>query len=167
LQVELGCTKGKLDISYVVTLYPLSMATAVIVRNTGTKPVELTSAMLSHIKFDKRGGTAVEGLRGCPYCSHPPPAAGFSLLSPAEAMKREDPGWFFGGGEEPRQGVWTVEEDQYTILKKKVSRVYAAPPEERKKRIYSTAPSKFTTIDQASFQPKTHLLSPMAPIIFI
>ncbi|RLN15390.1 photosynthetic NDH subunit of subcomplex B 2, chloroplastic [Panicum miliaceum] len=121
VQVELGCTKGKLDISYVVTLYPLSMATAVIVRNTGTKPVELTSAMLSHIKFDKRGGTAVEGLRGCPYCSHPPPAAGFSLLSPAEAMKREDPGWFFGGGEEPRQGVWTVEEDQYTILKKKYS----------------------------------------------
>jgi len=150
VQVELGCTKGKLDISYVVTLYPLSMATAVIVRNTGTKPVELTSAMLSHIKFDKRGGTAVEGLRGCPYCSHPPPAASFSLLSPAEAMKREDPGWFFGGGEEPRQGVWIVEEDQYTILKKKVSRVYAAPPEERKKRIYSTAPSKFTTIDQYS-----------------
>ena len=73
-------------------------------------------------------------------------------------------GWFFGGGEEPRQGVWIVEEDQYTILKKKVSRVYAAPPEERKKRIYSTAPSKFTTIDQASFQPKTHLLS---PIIFM
>ncbi|KAF8720283.1 hypothetical protein HU200_023911 [Digitaria exilis] len=150
VQVELGCTKGKLEISYVVTLYPLSMATAVIVRNTGTKPVELTSAVLSHIKFDKRGGTAVEGLRGCPYCSHPPPAAGFSLLSPAEAMKREDPGWFSGGGEEPRQGLWTVEEDMYTILKKKVSRVYAAPPEERKKRIYSTAPSKFTTIDQAT-----------------
>jgi hypothetical protein len=28
--------------------------------------------------------------------------------------------------------------------------VYAAPPEERKKRIYSTAPSKFTTIDQVT-----------------
>ncbi|XP_062209946.1 photosynthetic NDH subunit of subcomplex B 2, chloroplastic-like [Phragmites australis] len=151
VQVELGCTKGKLDISYVVTLYPLSMATAVIVRNTGTKPVELTSAVLSHIKFDKRRGTAVEGLRGCPYCSHPPPASGFSLLSPAEAMKREDPGWLsFGGEEEPRQGVWTVEENLYTTLKKKVSRVYAAPPEERKKRIYSTAPSRFTTIDQYS-----------------
>jgi hypothetical protein len=148
LQVELGCSKGKLDISYVVTLYPLSMATAVIVRNTGTKPVELTSAVLSHIKFDKRGGTAVEGLRGSPYCSHPPPPAGFALLTPAEAMKREDPGWFSGGGEEPRQGVWTVEEDMYTTLKKKVSRVYAAPPEERKKRIYNTAPSKFITIDQ-------------------
>lgn len=131
-----------------VTLYGVSMATAVIVRNTGSKPVELTGAVLSHIKFDKRGGTAVEGLRGCPYCSQPPPAAGFSLLSPAEAMMREDPGWFSGGGEEPRQGVWTVEEDLYTVLKKKVSRVYAAPPEERKKRVYSTAPSKFTTIDQ-------------------
>lgn len=150
VQVELGCTKGKLDISYVVTLYSLSMATAVIVRNTGSKPVELTSAVLSHIKFDKRGGTAVEGLRGCHYCSHPPPPAGFGLLSPADAMKREEPGWFFGGPEEPRQGVWTLEDDQYTTLKKKVSRVYAAPPEERKKRIYSTAPSKFTTVDQYS-----------------
>lgn len=149
LQVELGCTKGKLDISYVVTLYPLSMATALIVRNTGTKPVELTSAVLSHIKFDKRNGTAVEGLRGCPYSSLPPPAANFAILTPAEAMKREDSGgWFSGSEEEPRQGVWVVEENQYTILKKKVSRVYAAPPEERKKRIYSTAPSKFITIDQ-------------------
>jgi len=139
----------------VVTLYGVSMATAVIVRNTGSKPVELTGAVLSHIKFDKRGGTAVEGLRGCPYCSQPPPAAGFSLLSPAEAMMREDPGWFSGGGEEPRQGVWTVEEDLYTVLKKKVSRVYAAPPEERKKRVYSTAPSKFTTIDQVRSSPRS------------
>ncbi|XP_020172597.1 photosynthetic NDH subunit of subcomplex B 2, chloroplastic [Aegilops tauschii subsp. strangulata] len=152
VQVELGCSaKGaKLEVSYVVTLYPLSMATAVIVKNNGAKPVELTGAVLSHIKFDKRRGTAVEGLRGCPYCSHPPPASGFALLTPAEAMKREESGWFGGGGEEPRQGAWTVEENLYTILKKKVSRVYAAPPEERKKRIYSTAPSKFTTIDQSS-----------------
>uniref|UniRef100_A0A0D9Z2A4 Photosynthetic NDH subunit of subcomplex B 2, chloroplastic n=2 Tax=Oryza glumipatula TaxID=40148 RepID=A0A0D9Z2A4_9ORYZ len=153
VQVELGCTKGSgtLEVTYVVTLYPLSMATAVMVKNNGKKPVSLRSAMLSHIKFDKRRGTAVEGLRGCPYCSHPPPAAGFALLTPAEAMKREDGGWFGGGGgEEPRQGVWTVEDNLYTILKKKVSRVYAAPPEERKKRIYSTAPSKFTTIDQNS-----------------
>uniref|UniRef100_A0A0E0K8Z9 Photosynthetic NDH subunit of subcomplex B 2, chloroplastic n=1 Tax=Oryza punctata TaxID=4537 RepID=A0A0E0K8Z9_ORYPU len=137
VQVELGCTKGSgtLEVTYVVTLYPLSMATAVMVKNNGKKPVSLTSAMLSHIKFDKRRGTAVEGLRGCPYCSHPPPPAGFALLTPAEAMKREDAGWFGGGGgEEPRQGVWTVEENLYTILKKKVSRVYAAPPEERKKR---------------------------------
>jgi len=152
VQVELACGGGKgLEVSYVVTLYPLSMATAVIVKNNGAKPVELTGAVLSHIKFDKRRGTAVEGLRGCPYCTHPPPASGFALLTPAEAMKREESGWFGGGGgEEPRQGAWTVEENRYTILKKKVSRVYAAPPEERKKRVYSTAPSKFTTIDQSS-----------------
>uniref|UniRef100_J3LK69 Uncharacterized protein n=1 Tax=Oryza brachyantha TaxID=4533 RepID=J3LK69_ORYBR len=81
VQVELGCTKGSgtLEITYVVTLYPLSMATAVMVKNNGAKPVSLTSAMLGHIKFDKRRGTAVEGLRGCPYCSHPPPAAGVAL----------------------------------------------------------------------------------------
>ncbi|CAM0871355.1 unnamed protein product [Alopecurus aequalis] len=151
VQVELGCVAGALEVSYVVTLYALSMATAVIVKNNGSKPVELTSAVLSHLRFDKRRGTAVEGLRGCPYCSHPPPASGFALLTPAEAMKREESGWFGGGGgEEPRQGEWTVEENLYTILKKKVSRVYAAPPDERKKRIYSTAPSKFTTIDQYS-----------------
>uniref|UniRef100_A0ACD5WSJ8 Uncharacterized protein n=1 Tax=Avena sativa TaxID=4498 RepID=A0ACD5WSJ8_AVESA len=152
VQVELGCSAGKLEVSYVVTLYALSMATAVIVKNNGSRPVELTSAVLSHIKFDTRRGTAVEGLRGCPFCTHPPPASGFALLTPAEAMKREESGGWFGGGgeEEPRQGAWTVEENQYTILKKKVSRVYAAPPEERKKRIYSTAPSKFITIDQSS-----------------
>lgn len=154
VQVELGCGAGKggaLDVSYVVTLYALSMATAVIVKNNGSRPVELTSAVLSHLRFDKRRGTAVEGLRGSPYCSHPPPASGFALLTPAEAMKREESGWFGGGGgEEPRQGEWTVEKNLYTILKKKVSRVYAAPPEERTKRIYSTAPSKFTTIDQYS-----------------
>jgi hypothetical protein len=154
VQVELGCSAGKggtLEVSYVVTLYELSMATAVIVKNNGSKPVELTSAVLSHIRFDKRRGTAVEGFQGCPYCSHPPPASGFALLTPAEAMKREESGWFGGGGdEEPRQGSWTVEENLYTVLKKKVSRVYAAPPEERKKRIYNTAPSKFTPIDQVT-----------------
>ncbi|KAL6901817.1 hypothetical protein ACP4OV_004693 [Aristida adscensionis] len=152
VQVELARTEEKLEITYVVTLYQLSMATAVIVRNTGAKPVELTSAVLSHLKFDKRRGTALEGLRGCSYTSHPPPAgAGFALLTAAEAMKREDPPWFsFGGGEEPRQGAWTVEDNLYTVLDRKVSRVYAPPPEERKKRIYSAAPSSFITIDQYS-----------------
>ncbi|GJM93737.1 hypothetical protein PR202_ga10322 [Eleusine coracana subsp. coracana] len=112
-------------------------------------PVELTSAMLSHIKFNKRNGTVVEGLRGCPYASLAPPAVDFAMLTRAEAMKREDSGgWFSSDDEEARQGVWVIEENQYTILKKKVSRVYVAPPEERKKRIYSTVPSKFITIDQ-------------------
>ncbi|GJM93734.1 hypothetical protein PR202_ga10319 [Eleusine coracana subsp. coracana] len=59
--VELGCTKGKLDISYVVTLNPLSLVTALIVRNVATKSVELTSAVLNHIKFDKRNGTSKHG----------------------------------------------------------------------------------------------------------
>ncbi|KAK3164915.1 hypothetical protein QOZ80_1AG0026470 [Eleusine coracana subsp. coracana] len=56
--MQLGCTKGKLDISYVVTLYPLSKATALIMRNMGSKSVELTSAVLNHIKFDKRNCTS-------------------------------------------------------------------------------------------------------------
>lgn len=154
VQVELGrgMSGPQLEVAYVVTLYATSMATAVIVKNAGKKPVALTGAVLSHIKFDKRRGTAVEGLMGCPYCAHPPPASGFALLTPAEAMKREESGWFGGGGggEEPRPGEWAVEENRYTILKKKVSRVYAAPPEERKKRVYNSAPSNFMTIDQSS-----------------
>ncbi|KAK8589362.1 hypothetical protein V6N13_088212 [Hibiscus sabdariffa] len=32
LQVELSCSAGTLDISYVISLYPLSIATAVIVK---------------------------------------------------------------------------------------------------------------------------------------
>ncbi|KAL5210659.1 hypothetical protein ABZP36_006282 [Zizania latifolia] len=55
------------------------------------KPVSLTRAVLSQIKFDKRRGRAMEGLWGCPYCSHSPPTSSFSLLTPVEAMKREDP----------------------------------------------------------------------------
>ncbi|PKU87664.1 hypothetical protein MA16_Dca009836 [Dendrobium catenatum] len=44
--------------------------------------------------------------------------------------------------------AWKVEDNLYTILKQKLSRVYAAPPSERMKRIYNTSPSKYQTIDQ-------------------
>ncbi|KAJ3673574.1 hypothetical protein LUZ60_005566 [Juncus effusus] len=152
VQVELGCTNanGTLDITYVISLYEVSMATAVIVKNKGPKPIELTSAMLNHIKFDSRRGTAMEGLVGCSYCSHPPPASDFGIMSAAEAMKADEPGWFGSAEEEPKKGVWVEEDCKYTMLKKKVSRVYAAPPSVRSKKVYRTAPSKWTTIDQAS-----------------
>lgn len=152
VQVELSCTNGdgSLDITYIVTLYPLSVATAVIVKNKGRKPAKLRSAILSHLKFKSRKGSAIQGLRGCSYCVHPPPASSFGILSPADAMKPDpNPGWF-SSSEEDKKGVWTVEDDMYTMLKGKLSRVYAAPPEERTKRIYSTPPSKFQTIDQGS-----------------
>ncbi|KAA8519048.1 hypothetical protein F0562_016178 [Nyssa sinensis] len=149
LQVELSCISGTLDISYVVSLYPLSMATAVIVKNNGRKAVNLTSAILSHFKFKKRGGTAIQGLRGCSYCTHPPISSPFEILSPSEAMKSEDPGWFsFGSDPEKKPGVWTAQDVPITILKNKLSRVYAAPPTERLKGFYNTPPSKYETIDQ-------------------
>ncbi|XAR68660.1 hypothetical protein NMG60_11003863 [Bertholletia excelsa] len=149
LQVELGCTSGNLDITYVVSLYPLSMATAVIVKNNGRKAVNLNTAILSHFKFKKRGGTGIQGLRGCSYCTHPPLSSPFELLSPAEAMKSEDPAWFsFGWEPEKKPGEWTVQEVPITVLKNKLSRVYAAPPVERSKRFYNTAPSKYETLDQ-------------------
>lgn len=154
-QVELSCTNGdgSLDITYVVSLYPLSMATAVVVKNKGRKPAKLKSAILSHLKFRTRRGSAIQGLRGCSYCAHPPLSSSFSIMSPSEAMVPEPDGWFslFGSPEENKKGSWTVEDNVYTILRHKLSRVYAAPPTERLKRIYNTPPSKFQTIDKVLF----------------
>uniref|UniRef100_A0A0F7CYT0 Photosynthetic NDH subcomplex B 2 n=1 Tax=Pelargonium cotyledonis TaxID=28968 RepID=A0A0F7CYT0_9ROSI len=148
LQVELCCTAGALDITYVISLYPHSLATAVIVKNTGRKAVKLTSAILSHLRSKKRSGTAIQGLRACSYCTHPPLPSPFELLSPAEAMKTEDPGWFSFEEPEKKPGSWTLQDTPITLLKHKLSRIYAAPPEERLKGIYNTAPSKYETIDQ-------------------
>ncbi|KAI3706521.1 hypothetical protein L6452_24321 [Arctium lappa] len=150
LQVELSCTtSGPLDITYVISLYALSMATAVIVKNNGRKPVDLKTAILTHFKSKKRGGTAIDGLKGCSYCTHPPLSSKFEILSPPEAMKPEDPGWFsFGWEPEKKGGIWSVQDVPITILKHKLSRVYSAPLEERSKEFYNTPPSKYETIDQ-------------------
>ncbi|XP_043692403.1 photosynthetic NDH subunit of subcomplex B 2, chloroplastic [Telopea speciosissima] len=149
LQVELSCTCGALEINYIVSLYPLSMATAVVVKNNGRKAVNLTSAILTHFKFKNRGGTAIQGLRGCSYCSHPPLPSSFEILSPSEAMKPEPAGWFsFDSETQDKLASWTVEDQVFTILSNKISRVYTAPPTERLKRIYNTPPSKYETIDQ-------------------
>lgn len=150
LQVELSCTSGTLEITYVVSLYPLSMATAVIVKNKGRKEVKLNSAILSHLRFKRRGGTAIQGLGGCSYCMHPPLSSPFELLSPAEAMKTESSGWFSSDPQE-KSGSWTVQDVPITILKNKLSRVYAAPPTERVKDFYNTSPSKYETVDQVHF----------------
>ncbi|XP_071698399.1 photosynthetic NDH subunit of subcomplex B 2, chloroplastic [Rutidosis leptorrhynchoides] len=150
VQVELSCTSsGTLDITYVISLYALSMATAVIVKNNGRKPVDLKTAILSHLKFNKRGGTAIDGLKGCSYCTHPPLSSQFEILSPSEALKAEDPGLFaFGYEPEKKTGVWSVQDVPITILKHKLSRVYATPLDERVKEFYNTIPSKFETLDQ-------------------
>lgn len=156
VQVELSCINGdgSLDITYVVSLFPLSMATAVILKNTGKKPVEFSSAMLGHLRFKSRRGCAIHGLRGCSYLPHPPPSSSFGVLSPAEAMEPEPPSFLeslgIGNGDVDEAKDWAVEDDLYTILRGKLSRVYTAPPEERAKRIYNTPPSKYTTIDQGS-----------------
>uniref|UniRef100_A0A0F7GZ83 Photosynthetic NDH subcomplex B 2 n=1 Tax=Melianthus villosus TaxID=377280 RepID=A0A0F7GZ83_9ROSI len=148
VQVELGCTSGALDITYVVSLYPLSMATAVIVKNNGRKAVTLTSAILSHFKFKNRGGTGIQDLNACSYCTHPPLPSPFEILSPSEAMKTEDPGLFaFGYEPEKKPGIWTEQDVPITILKDKLSRVYSAPPAERSKPFYNTPP-KYETLDQ-------------------
>ncbi|KAL2923219.1 Photosynthetic NDH subunit of subcomplex B 2 chloroplastic [Bienertia sinuspersici] len=148
-QVELSCTSGTLDIKYVVSLYLESMAAAVLVKNNGRKAISLTSAILSHIKFKKRGGAGIQGLKGCSYCSHPPLSSPFEILSPAEAMKADDPGMFSFSSESPsKPGQWTTQDKPITILKNKCSRVYTAPPSERSKAFYRTTPSKYETIDQ-------------------
>ncbi|KAH6812732.1 NDH-dependent cyclic electron flow 1 [Perilla frutescens var. frutescens] len=149
LQVELSCSRGSLEMSYVVSLYPLSMATAVIVKNNGRKPVELATAILSHLKCSKRGGAGVQGLKGFSYCTHPPLSSPFQILSPSEATKSEDPGFFsFGWEPESKAGVWSVQDSPITVLKHKLSRVYAVPPTLRSNPFHATAPSKYETIDQ-------------------
>lgn len=155
LQVELSSTSGTLDITYVVTLYPVSMATAVIVKNKGRKQVTMTNAILSHFKFKRRGGAAIQGLKGCGYTAHPPPSSPFEIMSAGEAMKADTPGWFsFGSEAREKPGSWSRQDVPYTILKNKLSRVYAAPPQERLKPVYNTPPSKYETLDQV-----THSLS--------
>ncbi|KAJ0605741.1 hypothetical protein HanHA300_Chr02g0066391 [Helianthus annuus] len=121
VQVELSCTtSGTLDITYVISLY-----------------------------FKNRGGTAVDGLKGCSYCTHPPLSSPFEILSPSEALKPEDPGLFsFGWEPEKKGGVWSVQDVPITILKHKLSRVYGTPLEERLKEFYNTIPSKYETLDQ-------------------
>lgn len=126
------------------------MATALIVRNKGRKDVTLTNAILSHFRFKRRNGAAIQGLRGCSYCTHPPLSSPFEILSPVEAMKADDSsGWFsFGSETEGKPGVWCLQDVPFTILKNKFSRVYAAPPQERLKTFYNTPPSKYETLDQ-------------------
>ncbi|KAH7653158.1 Galactose mutarotase-like protein [Dioscorea alata] len=155
VQVELSSSNanGSLEIRYVITLSLLCMATAVIVKNQGTNTVKLKSAMLSHLRFKSRRGSAIQGLRGCSYCSHPPLSSVFGILSPAEAMKKEPPNWSLFNTDNDngnKEGSWLVEDNLYTVLGEKLSRVYTAPPMERLKRVYNTPPSKFETIDQRS-----------------
>ncbi|XP_023540761.1 photosynthetic NDH subunit of subcomplex B 2, chloroplastic [Cucurbita pepo subsp. pepo] len=149
LQVELSCSSKQMEITYIVTLYSESMATAVIVKNTGPKLLSLNSAILSHFKFKRRDGAAIQGLEGCSYCSLPPLSSPFEILSPTEAMKAEDPDWFsFSSEPQEKVGSWSLQDVPFTILKNKFSRVYAAPPAERSKPVYHTTPSKYETLDQ-------------------
>ncbi|ESQ27727.1 hypothetical protein EUTSA_v10018808mg [Eutrema salsugineum] len=147
LQIELSCTAGFLDLTYIISLYPVSMATALVVKNNGRKPVTLKPGIMSYLRFKKRSGAGIQGLKGCSYCPNPPLSSPFELLSPSEAMKAESPGWF-GSEEREEQGIWAVEDSVITLLEKKMSRVYGAPPAERLKAVYNTPPSKYETIDQ-------------------
>ncbi|KAK9671680.1 hypothetical protein RND81_12G047500 [Saponaria officinalis] len=149
VQVELSCKSGALEITYVVSLYTESMASAVIVKNKGKKAVNLCSAILSHFTFKKRSGAGLQGLQGCSFCSHPPLQSPFELLSPSEAMKADDPDFFSFGSEPPvKPGQWCTQNELVTILKDKFSRVYTSPPSERSKPFFRTPPSKYEIIDQ-------------------
>lgn len=145
-QVELSSTSGTLELTYVVTLYQLSVATAVIVKNNGPKAVNLAGAILTHFVMKKRGGAGVEGLRSCSYCTLPPLSSHYEILSPSEAMNTEEPGWFsFGWEPEKKPGEWAVQEDRFTVLKHKMSRVYATPPADR---LNNNTPSKYEILDK-------------------
>ncbi|KAH7512871.1 hypothetical protein FEM48_Zijuj12G0136200 [Ziziphus jujuba var. spinosa] len=105
LQVEPSCTSGVPDLMYVVTLNPVSMATAHIVKNKGKKNVTLTNVILSHFNFKRQNMAAIQGLQGCSYCSSPPLSLPFEILSLVEAKKTEDPALFtFGYEPEKKPG---------------------------------------------------------------
>ncbi|EOA34071.1 hypothetical protein CARUB_v10021572mg [Capsella rubella] len=147
LHIELSCTAGVLDITYIVCLYHVSMATALVVKNNGRKPVTMKPRIMSYLRFKKRYGAGIQGLKGCSYCPNPPLSSPFELLSPSEAMKADSSGWFSSeDGKKP--GIWAVEDSMITLLEKKMSRIYGAPLAERFKAVYNTPPSKFETIDQ-------------------
>jgi hypothetical protein len=60
---------------------------------------------------------------------------------------------------EEKPGLWKVQDEPFTILKNRLGRVYAAPPEERLKAFYYTSPTKYEALDQVCashfyFQPK-------------
>ncbi|CAI9101028.1 OLC1v1038251C1 [Oldenlandia corymbosa var. corymbosa] len=149
VQIELSSTSGTLELTFVVTLYPLSVATAVIVKNNGRKAVNLAGAILTHFLTKRRRGAGVEGLRSFTYTSLPPLSSQYEILSPSEAMKTEDPGWFsFGWEPEKKPGEWTTQEDKYTVMKHKMSRVYGTPPAERLKKFYNTPPSNYEILDK-------------------
>lgn len=158
-QVELSCTSRFFDLTYIVTLYPVSMATAVVAKNLGPKPATLTNAILSHFRSKTRAGTAVQGLRSCSYIPHSPPSSPFQILTPSEATLFEPPRWFsFGAEPEVKFGTWGKQDLTMTLLENKMSRVYSAPPEERLKTFYNTPPSKYETIDQVRMIIKVYPL---------
>ncbi|KAH7512869.1 hypothetical protein FEM48_Zijuj12G0136000 [Ziziphus jujuba var. spinosa] len=49
---------------------------------------------------------------------------------------------------EKKPGLWTSQDVSFTILKNKLSRVYAAPPKAILKAFYDKPPSKYETLDQ-------------------
>lgn len=136
------------------------MATAVVATNIGPKAATLTNAILSHFRFKKRGGTAIQGLKGCSYLAHPPPPSPFQILTPSEATTSEPPIWLsFGNEPEAKPGTWGQQALTITLLENKMSRVYAAPPKERSKAFYNTPPSKYETIDQVRIINKVYPLT--------
>jgi len=70
-------------------------------------------------------------------------------LTPSKATLFGPPRWFsFRNEPEVKFGTWGKQDLTITLLENKMSRVYAAPPEERLKSFYNIPPSKYETIDQ-------------------
>jgi hypothetical protein len=62
-------------------------------------------------------------------------------------MKVESPRMFdFDFEPEEKPGLWKVQDEPFTILKNRLGRVYAAPPEERLKAFYYTSPTKYEAL---------------------
>ncbi|KAK6942001.1 LOW QUALITY PROTEIN: hypothetical protein RJ641_027378 [Dillenia turbinata] len=107
LQVELSCTAGPLDATNIVSLYPLGMATAVI-EQVGKPlvlqvPFSVISSLKVGVELQSKPPRAVLTAR----ILHCLPLSDFCLRT------------------------WSVQDEPFTILRHKLSRVYSAPPAER------------------------------------
>lgn len=123
------------------------MATSASVKNNERKPSKITIAIFSHLNIKSRNG--------CLNCTDPQLSSSFEIMSTVEAMKTERPSFldsflYNRGDDSIKSDSWTVEDNDYIMLRGKLSRVHSAPPSEQLRRIFWASPSKFVGFSTCS-----------------
>ncbi|CAA6653788.1 unnamed protein product [Spirodela intermedia] len=159
IQVELvSCDPdGRAEVKHLVTFQQDLLASDLAITNRSGSPLRLVGSIVSHLKVSTPDATYAVGLEGSNYRSRPPLGSNFSIVPPGFSLRRPSDGgksWgskallgFFStvgqntealgtsGEEEPEESSGE-EDDNYTQLTEKMS------------RIYTSAPRVFTIIDR-------------------